>query len=118
MGYWAKEAQQAYYQKNKSSIKKRNAEYRRKNAARYKELDKANKLKSLYNLDQTAYNELMKAANYRCQICGVPTDLCVDHNHITGKIRGVLCRRCNAGLGLFTDSKACLIRALSYLEKI
>ena len=118
MGFWAKEARQAYYQKNKSSIKKRSAEYKLQHIARYKELYKLQSLKKLYGLDQEAYNALLKAADYRCEICGDPTDLCVDHDHTTRRVRGILCRCCNVGLGGFRESKASLIRALSYLEKI
>jgi len=41
-----------------------------------------------------------------CEICKVETLLDSDHDHLTGKRRGLLCRRCNQGLGNFTDSVA------------
>lgn len=52
-----------------------------------------------------------------CAICGseVPDELCIDHDHVTGKARGVLCRKCNSGLGLFEDNTDYLARAIEYL---
>ncbi len=41
---------------------------------------------------------------------------CVDHDHQTGFVRGLLCRDCNAALGLFKDSQEILERAIGYLE--
>jgi len=42
--------------------------------------------------------------------------LCVDHDHNTGKIRGLLCNTCNRALGLLKDNKQLLINALKYLK--
>ena len=53
-----------------------------------------------------------------CCICRkVPKRWTVDHNHSTGKIRGLLCNICNAGLGGFRDSIPTLKRAILYLER-
>ena len=66
------------------------------------------------------YNRLLEEQNNICAICeGVNKDgkqLFVDHNHRTGKIRGVLCRKCNMGLGYFNDNKELLIKAVKYLS--
>jgi hypothetical protein len=57
-----------------------------------------------------------------CQICGcgIPENsgraLNVDHCHVTGAVRGVLCNRCNRGLGFFLDDPALLRAAADYLE--
>ena len=50
-----------------------------------------------------------------CAICGSTEDLVIDHDHITGKFRGVLCRRHNLGLGHFDDDPIMLLRAIDYL---
>jgi hypothetical protein len=41
----------------------------------------------------------------------------IDHDHLTGRVRGILCRTCNMGLGLFKDSRALLEQAARYLSK-
>jgi hypothetical protein len=56
-----------------------------------------------------------------CMICGSIKknykNLCIDHNHSTGKVRGVLCDDCNIALGKFKDSQELLTNAVQYLEK-
>jgi hypothetical protein len=52
-----------------------------------------------------------------CAICGTKTiDLHVDHDHATGKVRGILCRECNIGLGKFGDSPELMLEAIAYLR--
>jgi hypothetical protein len=61
---------------------------------------------------------LIDAAGGLCQICGLkfrrPN---IDHCHLTGKIRGVLCSKCNSGLAVFRDSPVFLRKAADYLER-
>ena len=80
------------------------------------------RLKNLrkYGLTIDDYAWLFKAQKGRCAICqsrplrmGKP--LGVDHNHLTGEVRGLLCDRCNSGLGFFEDNPVRLRRALRYL---
>jgi len=55
-----------------------------------------------------------------CAICGNPGGkkrLCVDHDHVTGKIRGILCDNCNVGIGRLKDDIGLLYRAIDYLEE-
>lgn len=79
-------------------------------------------LKYLYGIDLDDFNRMRQAANFRCQICGCHESesaagtLCVDHNHDTGKVRGLLCRACNKALGGFQDSQTILLNAANYLE--
>lgn len=61
------------------------------------------------------------AQNSKCAICGIPEKehgkfLAIDHNHTTGKVRGLLCMACNTGLGNFKDSIENLEKAISYLR--
>lgn len=52
----------------------------------------------------------------RCAICETKSKLVLDHNHITGEVRGMLCNNCNIGLGLFKDNPEILVRASHYIE--
>lgn len=53
-----------------------------------------------------------------CDICGFPLKRkCLDHDHSTGELRGVLCDDCNTGLGKFRDNPVILEEAIKYLEK-
>ena len=67
--------------------------------------------------------EMEEAQNHVCAICGEfethrrGQRLCVDHNHETGIVRGLLCHHCNTGLGLLGDSTQTLQNAINYLEK-
>lgn len=51
-----------------------------------------------------------------CPICKVDSKLVIDHDHKTGAIRGMICRKCNLGLGYFKDSPDALKRAADYLN--
>ncbi len=56
-----------------------------------------------------------------CAICRTPfaskLDTHLDHDHKTGAIRGILCNRCNHGIGVFKDDPERLSRAISYLKQ-
>ncbi len=58
----------------------------------------------------------LRANRPACQICGRKRLLVVDHDHVTGSIRGILCARCNLGIGYFVDNPQLLKNAASYLE--
>ena len=82
----------------------------------------AHSLKKKYKITPNIYYELLKAQNYGCAICQVHEiklkhQLAVDHNHLTDKIRGLLCSNCNTGLGLFEDKAELLQKAIAYLNK-
>lgn len=67
-------------------------------------------------VSKALYDRLMIEQNGVCRICAQPmTEPCVDHCHSTGRVRGLLCRKCNAALGLFGDDTARLERAIAYL---
>lgn len=67
------------------------------------------------------YEEMLKNQNGVCCICNHISEdgrqLCVDHCHNTGKIRGLLCNKCNAGIGFFKDRIDVLSSAINYLQK-
>lgn len=77
---------------------------------------------STYKITKEEYNALFVRAGNLCEICQRPQRsvrfkrLGIDHNHVTKKVRGVLCAQCNAALGKFDDDPVLLRRAASYLE--
>lgn len=78
-----------------------------------------------YGLSQDQYEAMVLAQRGLCGICqepethitrgGHPGQLAVDHCHVTGKIRGLLCFRCNVALGKFRDNPTYLKNAMVYL---
>jgi hypothetical protein len=73
-----------------------------------------------YNLTVENYNKLVVIQNNKCKICQVlpRTYLYVDHCHKTGIIRGLLCQKCNSGIGLLQDSVEILQKAINYLKGV
>lgn len=64
------------------------------------------------------YAELVIEQCGRCAICGeAPQRLCIDHDHKTGQLRGLLCSRCNSGIGLLDDNPDILLIAARYIER-
>jgi recombination endonuclease VII len=83
------------------------------------------RLKWQYGITLEEYNELLRKQGGVCLICeaapaeirnGKIVSFPVDHDHKTGKVRGILCGFCNRGLGSFKDSKEFLERAIKYLD--
>ena len=72
-----------------------------------------------YGLSADAYWTLWREQNGLCAICGEEPerDLVVDHCHMHGHVRGLLCGSCNSGLGFFRDSASALCAADRYLAK-
>lgn len=74
-----------------------------------------------YGITSEQYEEMVRAQGGRCAICGTDnpgrkrTKWAVDHCHKTGRVRGLLCTKCNPGLGYFQDSPELLLAAARYL---
>lgn len=80
------------------------------------------KLKLSYGLTVEGYDALLGGQNFACAICVRPAAaegkrLAVDHDHETGQVRGLLCAKCNRGIGLFNDSPVTLNAAAGYLNR-
>lgn len=84
--------------------------------------------KSRHGMTKEQFEDLLAEQDGKCAICEDPIDVTlgrkrdgqavVDHNHETGENRGLLCMRCNMGLGgFFRDKKENVERAVAYLEK-
>lgn len=77
-------------------------------------------LKSKYGITIDEYNNLLKKQNYKCDICKNKynnKNLCVDHNHTTGKIRGLLCNKCNFIIGCSNENIEILKNSIKYIKK-
>ena len=89
-----------------------------------KAVHRKSSLVSDYGITIADYTDMLLAQNGVCAICGLPETtmfrgklrhLGVDHNHTTGKVRGLLCSNCNIGLGVFKEKEQSLRNAISYL---
>lgn len=72
---------------------------------------------SRYNIEPGTVVRMITDQNGRCAVCRDPITIgtChVDHDHKTGKVRGMLCVRCNTGIGMFRDSPALIAAAHAY----
>ena len=78
------------------------------------------RLKKVYGLSWEDYSHMLRMQGYACSICKIsisnPKQANVDHCHKTEKVRGLLCRGCNLGLGFFQDSVKNLENAIKYLS--
>jgi hypothetical protein len=124
---------------NTERAKKSAKEYRsqrevkdRKNLVRRVEINPARREVNMrmnlrrYGISPDQYREMVAAQNNRCAICGEEPDpngikaasrLHVDHDHVTGRNRDLLCCRCNQGIGYFKDDPALFRAAADYIER-
>ncbi len=121
-----KKSTEKYRSKNKDILINNSRQSRSENPIKYRLYNQKHRLKKLFNLTIEQYNEMLLAQNNLCLICknpetiainGLIQSLSVDHDHKTGKIRGLLCGHCNRGLGLYKDSPELLREAALYLER-
>lgn len=73
-------------------------------------------LKRRYGLTEVEVEEMIAKQGGKCMICRVAKAEHVDHDHKTGKVRGILCFNCNGGLGQFKDHWDVMARAIAYLK--
>lgn len=105
--------------------RKKDAEWKQANKARVKFYDRAynaeaKKVWGTQRKPRPEFISLARSQGNTCAICGAKPKarrLAVDHDHKSGKIRGLLCMFCNTGLGKFRDSPELLERAIVYLEE-
>lgn len=130
----AKEGKASYYNRNKDKIKKSSKAWYEANkeraSVRSKAYRQANKeaiagarFIAKYGITSQEYKELESSQSGVCAICwGKDRDcrnrpLSVDHDHSTGKVRGLLCGHCNKALGLLNDNLSTVEKAFRYMEK-
>jgi len=113
----------AYQLKNPDKTRSRNRKWLRLNRVK----SKGYKLKASYDLTMENYNKMLIEQNGVCAVCKNPENtkhrsgctnrLSVDHNHTTGKIRQLLCTRCNSLIGMSKENISTLLAAVDYLRK-
>jgi hypothetical protein len=112
--------QKAWYIKNRKELLKQQKLFRKSHPTYQLNIH----LKHKFGITLDQYNQMLESQNGVCAICnnfeieknqyGIKR-LSVDHNHQTGKIRGLLCTKCNTGLSFFKDKPDLLIKANNYL---
>lgn len=87
----------------------------------YKKKGRETALIKKYGITSAEYENLLKGQGGGCALCGAVHEknrkLMVDHNHNTKKVRGILCSKCNTGVGLLGDNLEGLMRAVEYLRR-
>lgn len=92
----------------------------RENPERFRRTQRRSMLKRKYGMTEDDYDAMLAAQGGCCPICNATLAevvVNVDHDHGTGRVRGILCDRCNRTLGLFGDDPARLRSAAAYLRK-
>lgn len=115
--------------------KKRNEyskEYRKKNKAKIREYNakpevalrrKTIMIRHNYGVPVEWYFAQLERQDNKCAVCGVDfsemrqRDICVDHNHMTGSVRDILCSNCNHALGFIEDDPIRAEKLIAYLKK-
>lgn len=108
----------------------RNADMRgvQKSSVWYETVGRKSKLKRIYGITPEQYDAMLAAQGGGCAICHSKTPysrgykraqssaFCIDHDHVTGRVRGLLCTRCNRAIGLLNDNPAVIAQAALYLS--
>jgi len=114
------------YNKTPDQLKKASAnakKRRREKKAEDPNFFKSEKIRITYKLKREVYENMFEEQGFKCMICQEASikpytkHSHVDHCHKTGKVRGILCKDCNLGLGRFKDSVESLERAIDYLRR-
>ena len=133
-----KEYMKEYVEKNREKIKGQRREYYKNNRERILELKrqahdpertKNYRLLKNYGITLETYNEMREAQEHKCAVCGIHEDdlsvannqyggkmLVVDHCHVTGQVRQLLCNRCNTVIGLLGEDTTLLNCLKEYIE--
>lgn len=125
-----------YCKRCKSSIdvekrNKRMAQMTLREIASMKEAQRSVQYRHKYGITVVDYDDMYASRNGICDVCGKPDKatetgdnsrtrspkhLMVDHDHVTGRVRGLIHHTCNIMLGIFQDSPEIIKRAVDYLE--
>jgi hypothetical protein len=123
-----------YRQNNKDKIAERDKDYRSRKVeqtrlrsakwyANNRDRSKNSRLLRKYNISLDEYNKMLLEQDGKCWTCSTKAEdernkvLVVDHNHLTGEVRGLLCNRCNTAIGLLQESQEILEKVSKYLHE-
>jgi hypothetical protein len=98
----------------------RTQQYKIKHPGRHLEYYKISHRRKTYHLEPHEYDKLIQDSNNLCMICKSPPgqkSLHIDHDHKTGKVRGLLCHGCNTAIGHMKDDVNILTKAIEYLKR-
>lgn len=117
-----KQYQKTYEIEHAAAIAARKKEYRTNNKESYNLKGRWRTIKRKYGLTEKDWNDMFSSQEGRCAICrthqqDLKEPLYVDHDHATGKVRGLLCGTCNTGIGMLKDSIEILEQAVSYIKE-
>ena len=113
-----KEKAKIYQKENREKLTELNRLWKKNNPDKTSILYRRYNLKKKYGISLEDYENLSKSQNNQCAICYKEEKLVVDHNHTTGKVRGLLCNDCNRNLIAQREDPEIFRRAADYLEKV
>ena len=119
---WKKKYQEDHVWRENKITKRRNYIEQKKKDGTYEDVLRKSwiiNIRRKFGITEEQYLEMLQRQDGRCAICRLKftVRLHVDHCHETKAIRGLLCEKCNRGLGMFKDNPEALRRAANYLER-
>lgn len=119
---WNKANKQRSLEIKRKTDAKRADKIKEWRVAAYGKAAKGYHLKRTFGITLEDYNNMLAAQNHACAVCCKPATestraLAVDHCHSTGRVRGLLCFRCNSAIGSLNDNPDTIIKAFNYLLK-
>lgn len=114
---------QKYYKQNKKRLLAYQQKYHKEHALEMHSYHRDYYRFKSYGIDKDTFDKMFTSQNGKCFICETVFNLTnkktsphIDHNHHTGKVRSLLCQKCNLGLGNFQENIDFLIKASEYLK--
>jgi len=106
------EIHRGYVKKHISKVQERRRRYFKNN----KDLIEDKRIQSRHGITSAERGGLLRKQDGLCAICKSKPAIHIDHDHITNKVRGLLCNNCNTGLGMFGDNTSLMAAGIKYLE--
>jgi len=94
----------------------KNRKYRKNESEEVKKARYKRNTLRIHGLTPENYEEILQLHENKCAVCKSEENLCVDHDHTTGKVRGILCNSCNAALGMLKDDPNIIWNLYLYLK--